>query len=126
MEEVDKAIFESGLSSPSSIEAGIKSQHCLVDTGKGTCIDMDGNLFLCEHYINGDVFSTIYHPEVKDFSMFEKWREYTDNHSEQCLACPLRATCLKMKRCTDQYECVGYEQQYHINQVKRHMILCQK
>lgn len=125
MEEVDRVICESGMTTSGIITSGIKSQHCLVDTGQGVNIDMEGNLFLCEHHIGNDFFGDIYHPEIKDFNNFKKWRNYTDNHSEQCLNCKLRATCLKMQGCTDQYECVGYEQQYYINQVKRHLIILQ-
>lgn len=125
IEEVDKVICEKGLAITNSIAGGIKAQHCLVDSGEGVSIGVDGRLFLCEHYIYNDFFGDIYHPEVKDFENFKKWRNYTDNHSEQCLNCPLRATCLKVKGCTDEFECIGFEKEFHINQTKRHMMVLQ-
>lgn len=124
MDEVDIAIIKSGMAINEEIY-GIKSQHCIVDGGRGVCINPDGKLFLCEHHLDNDFFSDIYHPEIKDFEVFKNWRNFTDNHSEQCINCPLRPTCLKVHRCTDQYECIGYEQQYRINHIKRHLILMQ-
>ena len=124
LNKVDEALCESGMNVP-CIENGIKAYHCVVDGGQGVNINVNGKLFLCEHYIDNDFFGDIYHPEIKDFDNFVRWRDYVDSHDEKCINCPIRAICLKMHRCTDQHKCVGYEQQYRIDKVKRHLTILQ-
>ena len=66
LNKVDAALCESGMNVP-CIENGIKAYHCVVDGGQGVNINVNGKLFLCEHYIDNDFFGDIYHPEIKDF-----------------------------------------------------------
>lgn len=121
LEQVDKAICNSGLITPNYIDNGIKSCHCLVDSGNGTVIGVDGTLCLCEHYVNGDNYGDINNFGNWDKTIIKNWRNYTNTYEGICYDCPNQAECIKMQRCTDQYVCTKAEQKYILNKLKRRL-----
>lgn len=121
LNEVDKAICESSIVSPEYIENGIKADHCMVDSGSGTIINVDGQLCLCEHYLENDFYGDIYNHGKFDKQNFENWQNYVNTYSDFCNECPNQAGCLKMHRCTDQFVCTKAEQKYLLNKIKRRL-----
>lgn len=121
LDKVDEAICNSGLQTPNYLEHGIKSRHCMVDSGSGTIIEVDGNMCLCEHYLENDFYGDIYHHGEFDDSVIKAWRGYVNTYEGICSDCPNQAGCLKMSRCTDQFVCTKAEQRYTLNKFKRRM-----
>lgn len=122
LDQVDKAICESGIGTPEYLEPGIKAEHCIVDNGNGTVINVDGKLCLCEHYLEDDFYGDIYNHGHFDRQNFENWRTYVKNYEGICVDCPNQAGCLKMSRCTDRFICTKPEQKYVLNKIKRRML----
>ena len=123
LDKVDAAICASGLNTPNYLEDGIKVHHCMVDSGNGTVISTDGNLCLCEHYLDNDFYGDIYHHGEFNKDVIKNWRNYVNTYEGICCDCPNQAGCLKMVRCTDQFICTKAEQKYTLNKIKRRMEL---
>lgn len=123
LDKVDAVICESGLNTPNYIENGIKATHCMVDSGSGTIIDVDGKLCLCEHYLDNDFYGDIYNHGEFDREVIKDWRKYVNTYEGICIDCPNQAGCLKMTRCTDQYVCTPAEQKFTLNKIKRRLFL---
>ena len=122
LNQVDTAICESGLATPEYIDNGIKADHCIVDTGSGTIINVDGKLCVCEHYLEDDFYGNIYNHGDFDKEILKAWRDYVPNYEGICATCPNQAECLKMRRCTDQFICTPAEQRYVLNKLKRRLV----
>lgn len=121
LNQVDKAICESGIVTPEYLEYGIKADHCIVDGGSGTVINTDGKLCLCEHYLEDDFYGDIYNHGNFDKQVFKNWRNYVNTYEGICIDCPNQAGCLKMHKCTDQFVCTKPEQKYMLDKIKRRM-----
>ena len=76
LEEIEKLIVEKGYPLCHSIENDIRGIHCMVDSGKGVLISPNGDLGLCEHYIDSRFFSHIDNPNKKNFEEIKTWRNY--------------------------------------------------
>ena len=123
LDQVDKAICDSKLNTPEYIDNGIKADHCMVDSGSGTIISVDGKLCVCEHYLDNDFYGDIYNHGNFDKEVLKQWRNYTNTYEGICADCPNQAECLKMQRCTDQFVCSEAEQKYVLNKLKRRLIM---
>lgn len=121
LNQVDKAICESGIVTPEYLEYGIKADHCIVDGGSGTVINTDGKLCLCEHYLEDDFYGDIYNHGNFDKQVFKNWRNYVNTYEGICIDCPNQAGCLKIHKCTDQFVCTKPEQKYMLDKIKRRM-----
>ena len=91
----------------------IKAIHCMVDAGNGVMISPDGNVGLCEHYIDSDFFSHIDTPDQKDWAIIKSWRNYKPAQ-EMCKTCPLYPACLKVIKCSDEMDCDEAQKQYNL------------
>lgn len=101
LEEIDAVIDECGFNIIKPIDKDdIRCVHCMVDTGQDVLISTEGELGLCEHYITEDFWGHIDKPELKDWSVINSWREYSEP-AEVCKTCPIYPTCLKSKKCPD-------------------------
>ena len=76
----------------------------MVDSGNGVLISPNGDLGLCEHYIDSRFFSHIDNPDKKDFEEIKTWRNYRP-YGDICQNCPLYPICLRMKDCPDDFDC---------------------
>lgn len=103
-----------------AIESGIRGLHCMVDSGNGVIISPNGDIGLCEHYIDSDFISHIDNPLQKNWNIIKSWRNYVEP-SSLCNDCPLFPTCLKMHKCPDETTCDVYEKEYKIDLVKKDM-----
>ena len=126
LDQVDQAICDSGIDTPEYLDFGIKSGHCMVDSGSGTIITMDGKLCLCEHYLEDDFYGDIYNHGNFDREVIKQWRNYVNTYEGICVECPNQAECLKMHRCTDQFICTKAEQKYILNKLKRRLVMMYK
>lgn len=119
MIEAQSLLYKLGLDKP-SVKGNVKALHCMVDSGTGVMISPDGNIGLCEHYIDSDFFSHIDNPEKKDWDIIKSWRDYRPAQ-DICKTCPLYPTCLKMTKCSDEIDCDKAEQEYLIYKEKEGM-----
>lgn len=108
--EAQKLLYKLELDRP-GIKGNVKAVHCMVDSGSGVMISVDGNIGLCEHYIDSDFFSHIDTPEKKNWEIIKSWRDYKPAQ-DMCKTCPLYPTCLKMTKCADEIDCDKPEQEY--------------
>lgn len=124
MIEAQSLLYKLGLDKP-NVKGNVKALHCMVDSGTGVMISPDGNIGLCEHYIDSDFFSHIDNPEKKDWDIIKSWRDYRPAQ-DICKTCPLYPTCLKMTKCSDEIDCDKAEQEYLIYKEKEGMKAMQK
>ena len=97
-----------------------KSVHCLVDSGRGFTIMPDGELGLCEHYIDKRFIGHIDNPNDLDFDEIKKWRNYLDD--PMCKDCVMRPACLKVIGCPDTIYCSEHWKNFRIQTNFMHMI----
>lgn len=124
--EIHNLIHQLGFNSPQNLDFGIKTVHCMVDAGNGVIIDPSGNLGLCEHYPTSLFIGNVDNPHVKNFDNIQTWREYVDTNESICQQCPIKPTCLKMKKCTDEFICTKPELDYLLNKLNSDLIILDK
>lgn len=115
-------IQDHGFQIKEDAENGIKTTHCMVDSGDSVLINEKGELGLCEHYVHDFMFSTLDHPEIKDYNVINSWFDYVKTDSDRCKECKIRPICLKMHKCTDQNVCDEYMQKYYIFRSNQNVI----
>lgn len=120
MAHIDDEIAKYGKPLSHGAEGGLKPHHCMVDSNEGITISPNGDIGLCEHYIDRDFISHIDHPLDKDWEMIKSWRNYI-KPTEICFGCPLAPMCLKVHKCPDETTCDVYEKIYNIEHIKRDM-----
>lgn len=93
----------------------------MVDSGDSITISPNGDLGMCEHYIDKDFIGHIDNPYEKDFDIINKWRDYVPA-TELCQDCPLYPICLKMKGCPDEITCEEHQKNYWIEHYKLDLV----
>lgn len=123
MKKVNKTIhdFNMQIKQP-DLPYGIKTVHCMVDSGNSVFINEIGEIGLCEHYIDTLQISNVNSPEIKDQETINSWLDYVNTNNNKCKSCCLRAICLKMHKCTDENICDDNAQAYQIDKIQRSLI----
>ena len=116
--EIEELIQELGYNMAHGIDFDVKGIHCMVDSGDGVIISPNGDLGVCEHYIDSDFFSHIDNPSKKDMDILKSWRGYSE-YTELCYDCPIYPICLRMKKCPDENICDEYQKDYTIKHYQR-------
>lgn len=99
----------------------IKGTHCMCDSGDTVTISPNGDLGICEHYIDREFIGHINNPYKKDFDIIKSWRNYV-KLIDICHDCPTLPQCLKMNKCPDEVACEQYQKNYWIEHYKLAMI----
>ena len=115
--EIESLIQELGYILSHGISFEIKGIHCMVDSGSGVIIGPNGDLGVCEHYIDRDFFSHIDNPSEKNMEILQSWRDYSE-YTELCNDCPIYPACQRMKKCPDEMVCDTYQKNYMIEHHK--------
>ena len=121
LSEIDTLIQECGYKLAHGIEYDIRGLHCMVDGGDGVVISPNGDLGVCEHYIDSDFFSHIDNPSEKNMDILKSWRNYSE-YTELCDNCPIYPICLRMKKCPDENICDQYQKEYVIDHYKKCLV----
>lgn len=90
-----RKLFDDGLYSPAF--PGLKRTHCMADNGRSCVILPDGNLSLCEHHTDDEIYSNIYGAE-NNKEILLSWQKRTPE-TEECSFCPLYPQCILLKNC---------------------------
>lgn len=119
---IDSEIMKFSKNLAQGAEGGIRGLHCMVDSNNGITISPNGDIGVCEHYIDSDFISHIDNPLKKNWNIIKSWREYVEP-LEICKDCQIQPTCLKMHKCPDETRCDIYERDYKLWHIKQDMIL---
>lgn len=93
----------------------------MADTGNAVIISPNGDLGLCEHYIDKDFFSHINNPHEKNWDIINSWRDYV-KPTEICINCPKLPSCLRLSKCPDRNICSQIEKQHELDLLESGMI----
>lgn len=80
----------------------------MIDSGKCVSISPNGDLGICEHYIDSKFIGNISNPTIKNFDVIRNWRKYTPA-ADICKNCSIYADCLRVQGCTDENRCDVHE-----------------
>ena len=97
----------------------IRSHHCMVDGGYNVIISTQGDLGLCEHFVDSDFFGSIYSDEI-NWDVIKSWREYSPK-VEACHTCPRYPSCLRPVKCSDLKDCTPQFQQFELRHDRQSM-----
>ena len=97
----------------------IRSHHCMVDGGYNVIISTQGDLGLCEHFVDSDFFGSIYSDEI-NWDVIKSWREYSPK-IEACHTCPRYPSCLRPVKCSDLKNCTPEFQQFELRHDRQGM-----
>ena len=114
---LEKMLLDLGYPVSHGFSDGIKISHCMVDSGNAVTISPNGDIGLCEHYIDRDFISHINNPLDKNFDIIKSWRNYV-KPNEFCKDCVLYPECLKMQKCPDEVPCEEHQKNYWIQHYK--------
>ena len=104
------------------LEFGIKSKHCMVDSGTTVFITEKGDMGVCEHYTESKFFGNVENPANKDLQVLKDWRDYVSQDTPICSNCSLKAICYKLRECTDHHMCDEYAKKYREHRVVTDLI----
>lgn len=121
MEKIEDLLVEYKLQGPKGVSRNIKSTHCMADNGQHAVIQCNGDITLCEHYVDSQKFASIYSDE-KNVEIYNKFHE----HSEplpQCYMCPMFPECSALKMCEDNdISCNDVKIAYRINKKTKEIV----
>lgn len=100
--ELQDCIKANGLSGNLKIPK-IKRCHCMADDGRSTVINPDGNLSLCEHFIDREFYGSIYDRGINR-DVLNKFLERQEE-IEECKTCFYRPECFRLKMCEPEGIC---------------------
>lgn len=96
-------IKQLGLSKPINHTPGVKRCHCMADDGRSTVINPDGNLSLCEHFLDSESYGSIYGGR-NDRNVLNRFLERQDQIPE-CKTCFYLPQCIRLKMCMPEGAC---------------------
>ena len=102
-----------------NLDAHIRYHHCMIDGQYNVIIGTQGDLGLCEHYVDSDFFGSIYSDEI-NWDVVKSYREYHPK-IEACHTCPRYPSCLRPVKCKDMKLCTPQFQQFELRHDKQSM-----
>lgn len=93
--ELYRKLFDLRLYKPSF--PGLMRTHCMADNGRSCVILPDGNLSLCEHHTDDEIYSNIY-GAANNKEILLSWQKRKRDEPE-CAECPLYPQCISLKKC---------------------------
>lgn len=100
--EIQKCCDELGLSGKNRIRR-MPTVHCMADDGRSVVVLPGGELGLCEHHLDDEIYGSIYDDKY-DKAVLSSWLEKLPD-CEDCLSCPLRPTCYRIRKCPVELIC---------------------
>lgn len=100
---LQELIKQSGLVKPILSVPGIKRCHCMSDDGRSVVINPDGDLSLCEHFLDSEAYGSIYSNKA-DRNVLDKFLERQELIPE-CKTCFYLPQCIRLKMCVPEGKC---------------------
>jgi radical SAM protein with 4Fe4S-binding SPASM domain len=121
--EIESVLSDCRMSHGTNINRIIRVGHCMVDNGKAITISPNGELGLCEHYVDSDFWGHIDDDsaEKRDWSIIHSWREYVEPN-EICKECPRYPSCIRVKKCLDLKDCSIYHRDFQLRHEEQAMV----
>ena len=94
--------------------------HCMVDNSQAVTILPNGNIGLCEHFIDSDYIGHIDEPDKIDMDIVYSWREYEDD-LQICDDCANYPTCKRARKCEEQSRCNEEYKNWCLRKLRRGM-----
>ena len=91
--------------------------YCMADSANQACITPVGDLTVCEHYVTGESYGSIYSAE-RDQAVLDRWAEKVKDR-DSCESCPLYPSCEMICRCESAGVCSDGYRYYQIEKIKR-------
>lgn len=98
----------------------IRHTQCMADDGKSTVILPDGELSLCEHHCDDEMYGTIYSDEYNQ-DVIQSWSELADE-LEGCGDCFYYPACFRLKKCPAKMVCSSEYRRFIQNKTKSIMM----
>lgn len=122
MAKIEEKLVRLGIGKRNLVGNDIRGTHCMADNGRHAVIQCNGDITLCEHYVDSEKYTSIYSDE-RDESVREKFKEVAQPY-DRCYSCPLIMDCSALKMCEDNDgDCSEVRQRYKIekkiNAIKR-------
>lgn len=104
IKEIEEVMTDCNYFYGDSLSPFIRLNHCMVDNAKAVTISPDGNLGLCEHYVDSDFMGNVDDPENLDFDIINSWRVY-EKDLDICSDCANFPNCVRASKCEEQSRC---------------------
>ena len=95
------------------LNSGVRSNWCMADSLNSVVILPDGRLHSCEHFVNNEIWGSIYnddnkrsvcyHNDEKITTPLQYWEERIED-IEECKDCFNYPNCIRLKHCPDHFE----------------------
>lgn len=121
--EIEDVLEECGYGKGRGLDSNIRAHHCMVDGAYNVTISPNGELGLCEHYVDSDFWGHIDDDsaEKRDWSIIHSWREYVEPN-EVCKECPRYPSCIRVKKCLDLKDCSIYHRDFQLRHEEQAMV----
>lgn len=104
LKEIEEVMSDCNYFYGDALSHFIRLNHCMVDNAKAVVISPDGNLGLCEHYVDSDFMGNIDDPENLDKDILNSWRVY-EKDLDICSDCANFPNCVRASKCEEQSRC---------------------
>ena len=114
LDELDNLLKDYGYFIGQPIDGHMRIYHCMVDAGDSVLFDTEGNIGLCEHYLDSHFWGNINNKEEKNLEEIKLFKEYDDDNLEICNDCPMYPSCTRLKMCADIRACEINKKKWNI------------
>lgn len=115
--ELEKIIEQQGYFIGTMPSYELVSTQCMADSGNSVVISPDGDLGVCEHFIDSNFWGHINNPLNKNYQEINCWRTY-EKPLNICEDCPIYPSCIRPSKCMEMSKC---DEQYKEWRIRKHI-----
>lgn len=119
MDRLEALIEENGFAAKQGINKGFKINSCNADSGSAVTVLPNGELGLCESYLETEFIGHIDREEL-DQEMIQSWKELVPEIPE-CDTCFYYPDCFHLKKCCNVRECYHMEREIRYKKIQFYM-----
>ena len=116
LEELEHVLDQCGYYEGMYPDPAVQCIQCMADSGTSVTIDPDGNLGVCEHYIDSHFWGHIDYPFNRNKEELKIWKEYK-KPLDICENCPIYPSCTRPEHCEEMGKC---DEQYKEWRIRKH------
>ena len=110
--EIEELIENYGYRQGDWPEETVMQALCMADAGSQVTISPDGDLGVCEHYIDSNFIGHINSSEY-NYDVLNTWRDYKEP-LDICKDCPLYGSCIRPVNCLEMSKCSEHIKEWKI------------